>query len=423
MMTGGVFAINRKFFWHIGGYDSGMYGWGGENFDISFRAWLCGGRLDIIPCSHVAHLDRFAKERPYGMDRPYGINLMRTAEVWMDEYKSLIYLFYNDFKNNPSLHNLTDRLELKRKLKCKPFSWYVKNVIPYKYIPDKDSKMYGKLRSRGNHAKIMCVDDLNKSGLDLNLDPNSYLGQYPCHSSLSSSQLFAISSNDEFRNMAYCAEVSKGIPFNKIKLRKCNGNLNQKWKLTTGKGLAHIASGNCLTSNKQGLYASTCNGGLEQSWEFQFISNVTFATYKSSGSSKYLFGRLRNERFKDMCLDSYSQQAPYLLSKYSCIGGKGSVVKPTQNFSLTTNNELRHSAHCAEVVFCTGDFCGTHDGILMTLCNGKKEQTWKLTNWNGLQHVMTNKCLTSPLGLSSKWGPLIAFPCDEGRDQIWRFDM
>ena len=37
MMTGGVFAINRDYFWKMGGYDPKMYGWGGENFELSFK--------------------------------------------------------------------------------------------------------------------------------------------------------------------------------------------------------------------------------------------------------------------------------------------------------------------------------------------------------------------------------------------------
>lgn len=52
---------------------------------------MCGGRLEIIPCSHVGHI--FRKRRPYGS--PDGKdtmlkNSLRVAHVWMDEYKVVI---------------------------------------------------------------------------------------------------------------------------------------------------------------------------------------------------------------------------------------------------------------------------------------------------------------------------------------------
>ena len=65
IMSGGLLAISRKWFFEIGGYDKNMKGWGGENLDQSLRIWTCGGEIVSASESYVAHMwrDGTAKTR------------------------------------------------------------------------------------------------------------------------------------------------------------------------------------------------------------------------------------------------------------------------------------------------------------------------------------------------------------------------
>ncbi|XP_074551167.1 polypeptide N-acetylgalactosaminyltransferase 5 [Halichoeres trimaculatus] len=140
VMAGGLFSIDKKYFYELGAYDPGLDVWGGENMEISFKIWMCGGEIEIIPCSRVGHIFRgknpykFPKDRQKTVER----NLARVAEVWLDEYKDLFYSHgYQHLlnKNFIDIGNLTEQIELRKKLKCKSFKWYLDNVYPDMVAP------------------------------------------------------------------------------------------------------------------------------------------------------------------------------------------------------------------------------------------------------------------------------------------------
>lgn len=134
-MSGGLFAINRNFFIKLGMFDPGLDVWGSENLELSFKTWMCGGRIEIVQCSHVGHV--FRKDSPYKWQvKPITMrkNSMRVAQTWMEEY-AVFYNYATGF-DKVDYGNISDRIQLKNDLKCKSFKWYLKKVYPLRTIPD-----------------------------------------------------------------------------------------------------------------------------------------------------------------------------------------------------------------------------------------------------------------------------------------------
>lgn len=62
---------------------------------LPLQVWQCGGSMEVLPCSRVAHIERTKK--PYNNDIDYYAkrNALRAAEVWMDSFKSHVYMAWN----------------------------------------------------------------------------------------------------------------------------------------------------------------------------------------------------------------------------------------------------------------------------------------------------------------------------------------
>nr|XP_021520919.1 LOW QUALITY PROTEIN: inactive polypeptide N-acetylgalactosaminyltransferase-like protein 5 [Aotus nancymaae] len=128
-MAGGIFAIRRHYFNEIGQYDKDMDFWGGENLELSLKIWMCGGQLFIIPCSCVGRISKKQTGKASTLINAVTCNYLRLVHVWLDEYKEQFFLQKLGLKYM-TYGNISERVELRKRLGCRSFRWYLDNVFP-----------------------------------------------------------------------------------------------------------------------------------------------------------------------------------------------------------------------------------------------------------------------------------------------------
>ncbi|XP_076678887.1 polypeptide N-acetylgalactosaminyltransferase 9 isoform X2 [Andrena cerasifolii] len=258
-MAGGLFSIDRAFFERLGTYDSGFDIWGGENLELSFKSWMCGGTLEIVPCSHVGHI--FRKRSPYKWRSGVNVlkrNSIRLSEVWLDEYAKYYYQRIGHDKGNYG--DVSDRKALRKKLGCKSFKWYLDNVYPELFIPG-EAVASGEIR---HLVSSICIDSPGKPE-----DLHQPVGLYPCHRQ-GGNQYWMLSKTGEIRRDESCLDYSG----TDVILYPCHGSKgNQQWIYNPQtKQIRHGSSDKCLaiTESKQRLIMEECSPtASRQRWSFE----------------------------------------------------------------------------------------------------------------------------------------------------------
>ena len=225
---GCTFVVDRIYFFELGGLDEGMYIWGGENLELSFRTWMCGGSVYIYPCSHVGHI--FRELLPYTFPEKYEgarairKNYQRIAEIWMDEFKPFYYAAKKlvvPFRTERERYSLAHRKEIRRKLTCQSFRWYLENIANDVVLPRIDSDYQGQIKN------IMC-------GSCLTVDPVSGFVTFSNCERHSKDQYFSLSNQSLiFHNDSHCLSVRSGkdVPV----VNKCDlSDPNQYWRVIEG---------------------------------------------------------------------------------------------------------------------------------------------------------------------------------------------
>ncbi|XP_006565134.1 putative polypeptide N-acetylgalactosaminyltransferase 9 isoform X2 [Apis mellifera] len=258
-MAGGLFSIDRAFFERLGTYDSGFDIWGGENLELSFKTWMCGGTLEIVPCSHVGHI--FRKRSPYKWRSGVNVlkrNSIRLSEVWLDEYAKYYYQRIGHDKGKYG--DVSERKALRKRLGCKSFKWYLDNVYPELFIPG-EAVASGEIR---HLVSSMCIDSPGKPE-----DLHQPVGLYPCHRQ-GGNQYWMLSKTGEIRRDESCLDYSG----TDVILYPCHGSKgNQQWIYNPQtKQIRHGSSDKCLaiTESKQRLIMEECSSSAaRQRWSFE----------------------------------------------------------------------------------------------------------------------------------------------------------
>ncbi|XP_035790299.1 N-acetylgalactosaminyltransferase 6-like [Anopheles albimanus] len=293
VMAGGLFAISAKFFWEIGGYDEGLDIWGGEQYELSFKIWQCGGKMYDAPCSRVGHIYR--GYAPFGNPRKKDFltrNYKRVAEVWMDEYKEYLYMRDRKKYDSTDVGDISKQLAIREKLQCKPFKWFMTHVafdLMEKYPPiEPPDFANGAIQSVARPA--LCVDTLNHG-------EKQTIGLYSCAEDKRQpqpNQFFQLSWHRDLRIKfgELCWDVSESVPNAKILLYHCHGGQgNQLWRydpdsqmLKQGKNNRCLDMDPSLGDGRQ-VFVNPCNlTNPHQRWRWGFVNETSIGQWETYGA-------------------------------------------------------------------------------------------------------------------------------------------
>lgn len=279
-MAGGLFAIMKDYFFEVGSYDEEMKIWGGENLELSFRLWQCGGKVEIVPCSHIGHI--FRKSSPYsfpgGMREILSTNLARMSMVWMDSWVDFFFKFNPEVAAQAKDQNITQRLILREKLKCQNFEWYLDNVWPQNFFPS-EKRFFGRIRHMTSEKcmkkpinKGVLGQPMGSATLGVCLKDNDLNGMFVMTED-------GIIMTDE----SICLDAPQKGEFEgeskgNVKVMGCSGYPRQKWvyKKNTYQ-LKHFATGQCLSissgsSESAPLILQPCSASKNQNWVLDPVS-------------------------------------------------------------------------------------------------------------------------------------------------------
>ncbi|XP_061537847.1 polypeptide N-acetylgalactosaminyltransferase 17 isoform X1 [Phycodurus eques] len=251
-MIGCSFVADRLFFGELGLLDPGMDVYGGENIELGIRVWTCGGSMEVLPCSRVAHIARVKK--PYHSNIAFHMrrNALRVAEVWMDHFKSNVYLAWNIPTENHGIDfgDISERVALRKSLRCKNFQWYLDNVYPEMRTYD-DTLYYGEIRN--SKVSHLCLDQGVRENHTATLHPchgwGPQLGRYTKEGRLFLGPLGSTGSDTR----CVADDPASALP-QLLDCDKDDGRRRAEWIFAQGGSLVNSATGRCLEAVPANVY-------------------------------------------------------------------------------------------------------------------------------------------------------------------------
>ncbi|XP_062971897.1 polypeptide N-acetylgalactosaminyltransferase 15 [Elgaria multicarinata webbii] len=261
-VPGGVVAVDRHYFQNTGGYDSDMTLWGAENLELSIKAWLCGGSVEILPCSRVGHVYRAGVPYNFLDDNTVERNKIRIAETWLDSFKDLFYKHDKmaSLISKAEKLNCTERVQLQKRLRCKGFQWFIANVYPELHPLQQRPRFSGKLYNTGVGLCVEYRSQKDAAGGPTELSP--------CSDNIN--QHFEYNSLKEIC-LGSTRQLCFDVRHEKVVLQNCTKKTEdspQHWDMKENGMIVHILSDKCIEATKTDLRLRKCNKEANLMWQF-----------------------------------------------------------------------------------------------------------------------------------------------------------
>ncbi|XP_077160703.1 polypeptide N-acetylgalactosaminyltransferase 15 [Paroedura picta] len=263
-LSGVVVAVDRRYFQNTGSYDSDMILSGAENLELSIKTWLCGGSVEILPCSHVGHVYRAGIPNNFHDEDALVRNKIRIAETWLDSFKELFYEQNRKaflISKQAGRLNCSERFQIQQRLGCKGFQWFISNVYPELHPVQRRTRFSGKLY---NTAIGFCAEYKSQQAA-----AGGHITFSPCNGN--------INQHFEYNGMKeICFGSSQQLCFDvrheKVVLQNCTKameNSSQHWDIEENGMIVHNLSGKCIEATKTDLRLQKCIDDTHLIWQFQ----------------------------------------------------------------------------------------------------------------------------------------------------------